>query len=198
MNDDADKKRRLLLATTTIVGGAGMAAATLPFIASMMPSARARSEGGPVTANISKLEPGQQLTVSWRRKPVWILRRTEDNLQDLKQPLLRKQLRDPDSEVRSQQPDYTRKEFRSIRPDYLIVIGLCTHLGCVPLYRPERAPLDLGTDWRGGYFCPCHGSRFDLAGRVFRNVPAPTNLIVPPHRFLSENIVEIGEDTVAA
>ena len=197
MQQTIDKQRRRLIAATTLVGGAGMVVATIPFIAYMNPSARARAGGASVVLDISKLQPGQQVTVLWQKKPVWVLRRTQSNLDDLEQASLRAQLRDPDSSVQSQQPDYARNIFRSIKPEYLVVVALCTHLGCIPTYRPERAPDDLGQDWGGGYFCPCHGSRFDLAGRVFRNVPAPTNLVIPAHRYLSDTEVLIGEDPVS-
>jgi len=133
----------------------------------------------------------------WRGKPIWVLRRTQQNLEDLSTSSLLEHLRDPDSEVKTQQPEYTRNAFRSIKPEYLVVIAICTHLGCVPTYRPERAPEDLGPDWVGGYYCPCHGSRFDLAGRVYKNVPAPTNLVIPPHHYLSDTKVIIGEDPVS-
>lgn len=189
------KRRRFLVAATTVAGSIGIIAAAVPFISAMNPSARARSAGAPVNVDVSKLEPGQQITVKWRGKPVWILRRTPQMLEDLRSAELRERLRDPDSAVASQQPVYAKNEFRSIESEHLIVIGICTHLGCVPTFRPDVAPVDLGPDWPGGYFCPCHGSRFDLAGRVFKGVPAPTNLVVPPYRFLSESQIQVGEDT---
>jgi len=188
------KRRRYLILGATVVGVAGLAAASLPFIASMEPSSRARAKGAPVRVDISKLEPGSQITVGWRGRPVWILRRTEQNLRDLALPALHDQLRDPDSAVTSQQPAYIRDTARSIRPEYFVAVGLCTHLGCIPSYRPDRAPPDLGTDWVGGYFCPCHGSRFDLAGRVFKAVPAPINLLIPPYHYVSESVILIGLD----
>jgi len=188
------KRRRLLIAATTAIAGAGAIAVSIPLLESMQPSARAKTAGAPVDVDFSKLEPGEQVTVAWRGKPVWVLRRTPENLADLKRTDLRERLRDPDSGVASQQPTYAQNEFRSIKPEYLVVIGICTHLGCVPAYRPDRSPADLGEDWLGGYYCPCHGSRFDLAGRVFRGVPAPTNLVIPPYQFISENMVRIGED----
>lgn len=189
------KRRRLLIAATTLVAGAGAVAVTVPLLKSMQPSVRAKIAGSPVDVDFSKLEPGEQITVKWRGKPVWVLRRTPENLADLKRKELRKHLRDPDSEVESQQPAYAQNEVRSISPEYLVVIGICTHLGCVPIYRPDRAPEDLGKDWLGGYYCPCHGSRFDLAGRVFKNVPAPTNLVIPPYQYISENIIRVGQGT---
>ncbi len=197
MTDTIDKKRRrLLIAAATVVGGAGVVAAVVPFIESWNPSARARSAGSPVSVDFSKLEPGQQMAVSWRGKPVWVLRRTPRMLEDLQSSALQDSLRDPDSAVATQQPVYAQNEFRAINPEYLVVIGICTHLGCVPTFRPDVAPADLGPDWLGGYFCPCHGSRFDLAGRVYKGVPAPTNLVIPPYRFIAETKVTIGEDTV--
>ncbi len=197
MTDTIDKKRRrLLIAAATVVGGAGVVAAIVPFIQSWNPSARARSAGAPVSVDFSKLEPGQQMAVSWRGKPVWVLRRTPRMLEDLQSSKLQDSLRDPGSAVATQQPVYAQNEFRAINPEYLVVIGICTHLGCVPTFRPDVAPADLGPDWLGGYFCPCHGSRFDLAGRVYKGVPAPTNLVIPPYRFIAETKVTIGEDTV--
>ena len=188
------KRRRFLVTTTSIVAGSGAVVAASPFVTYMLPSARARNAGAPVKADISKLEPGQQMTVEWRSKPVWILRRTAKNLGDLKQDTHLNKLEDPESELESQQPDYAQNEYRSINPEYLVTLALCTHLGCVPTFRPEQGPVDLGRDWVGGYFCPCHGSKFDFAGRVFQNVPAPTNLIIPPHYFISDSVVIIGEE----
>lgn len=190
MNAVVQPRRRFLTATTAVVGAAGLTPAMWPFIASWRPSARALAGGSPVTADLSKLEPGQQITVRWRGKPVWLLRRTPEMLAALAD--LDDELRDPGSSVVTQQPDYARNAYRAIRPEYLVVIGICTHLGCVPTFRPDVAPPDLGAKWRGGYFCPCHGSRFDLAGRVYKGVPAPTNLVVPPYRFVSDTRVEIG------
>ena len=190
---DADR-RKLLVGATGLLGAAGLAATSIPFIASMNPSERARAGGAPVESDFAKLGPGEQLTVEWRGRPAWILRRTEAMLKALESPAHRARLADPDSRVASQQPPYARNAFRSLKPEYLIVVPICTHLGCVPTFRPEAAPRDLGPDWPGGYFCPCHGSRFDFAGRVYRNVPAPTNLMIPPHRYLGATAVRIGED----
>ena len=187
-------RRRFLTAAVTVVGVGGLAAVAIPLIRSMNPSARARAAGAPVVVDISKIEPGMQVTVEWRGRPVWVLRRTPQMLARLRQPALRERLRDPDSGVASQQPAYAASEFRAIKDECFVVIGICTHLGCVPTFRPELAPEDLGPDWPGGYYCPCHGSRFDFAGRVYKNVPAPTNLVVPPYRWLSESVVEIGVD----
>lgn len=166
-NGSADlDRRRFLVTTTTVVGGIGVGLAAVPFLFSLQPSERALAAGAPAVVDVSKLEPGQQITVKWRRKPVWVLRRTPEILTNLK--TLTDQLRDPVSRIESQQPAYARNEYRSIRPEYLVVVALCTHLGCVPSFRPDVAPADLGSDWLGGYFCPCHGSRFDFAGRVFK------------------------------
>lgn len=189
-------KRRFLLAATTVAGGAAVAGAAVPFVASMLPSERAKAGGAPVEADFAKLDPGGQLTVEWRGQPVWILRRTEAMLKALEDLAHRAKLADPDSKVKSQQPVYVRSAFRSAKPEYLVLVPVCTHLGCVPTFRPDVAPADLGPQWPGGYFCPCHGSRFDFAGRVYRNVPAPTNLVVPPHRYLGQTTVRIGEDPV--
>lgn len=188
------ERRRMLVTATGVVGGAAIAAASAPFIASMTPSERARASGAPVDADFAKLRPGEQLTVEWRGKPVWILRRTEAMLKALESPDHRANLVDPDSKVTSQQPAYVSNAFRSVKPEYLVVVPLCTHLGCVPSFRPDVAPADLGPKWHGGYYCPCHGSKFDFAGRVYRNVPAPTNLVIPPHRYLTPVSVRIGED----
>jgi len=185
------KKRRLLTAATSVVGAVGAGYVVYPFLASWAPSEKAKAAGAPVEADISKLEPGQLLRVKWRGKPVWIVRRTEQNLQDLTS--LESLLADPNSEM-PQQPEYAKNPHRSINPEYLLAIGICTHLGCSPTFRPEVAPADLGADWKGGFFCPCHGSRFDLAARVYSGVPAPTNLVIPPHQYLSDTRILIGED----
>lgn len=185
-------RRRMLTAATTIVGGAGVVAVAWPFLASMEPSARSQAAGAPVEVNISKIEPGQLIRVEWRGKPVWIVRRTQEMLKILyEEP--KDKLRDPYSEIASQTPAFAKNYYRSIKPDYLVLVGICTHLGCSPTYRPEQGAPDLGADWPGGFFCPCHGSRFDLAGRVFKNVPAPTNLEVPPYRYLSDTKLLIGD-----
>ena len=193
---DNSKRRFLTIAATTAVAAVGAAGAAVPFIASWNPSARAKAAGAPVEADFSKLQPGQMMRVEWRGKPVWIVRRTEQNLTDL--ATLIDSLRDPASTDKARQPAYAVNEGRSIKAEYSILVGICTHLGCSPTYRPELAPSDLGDKWRGGFFCPCHGSRFDLAGRVYKNVPAPTNLEVPPHMYLSDTRVIIGVDEGAA
>jgi ubiquinol-cytochrome c reductase iron-sulfur subunit len=157
----------------------------------MQPSARAQAAGAPVEADISKLEDGQLLIFEWRGQPVWIVRRGSKSLASLR--AVEEKLADPESE-REQQPDYARNEHRSINAEVMVLVGICTHLGCSPKYRPELAPVDLGADWQGGFFCPCHGSKFDLAGRVYAGVPAPTNLVVPPHKYLSDTRILIGVD----
>jgi ubiquinol-cytochrome c reductase iron-sulfur subunit len=195
--DEVDlKKRRFLTVATSVVGAVGAAYVAVPFVASMNPSAKARAAGAPVEADISKLEDGQMLRVKWRGKPVWIVKRTEQNLKDLE--TLADRLADPNSDVPSQQPSYCKNLHRSIKPEILVAVGICTHLGCSPTYRPEVAPADLGPDWKGGFFCPCHGSLFDLAGRVYAGVPAPTNLEIPPYHFINDTQVLIGLDGGAA
>ena len=188
-------KRRFLTAATSAVSTVGAAFVAVPFVKSMNPSARAQAAGAPVEADISKMEPGQMLTVEWRGKPVWIVRRTEEALNNLK--TLEGQLRDPASDE-SEQPAYCKNASRAIKDEYLVTVGICTHLGCSPTYRPEMAPADLGPDWLGGFFCPCHGSRFDLAGRVYQGVPAPLNLAVPPHSYISDSRILVGVDQGAA
>ncbi len=189
-------KRRFLTAAASVVGGAGAIAVAIPFVASVAPSAKAEAAGAPVLVDISQLEIGQLLTVEWRGKPVWIYRRSQEVLETL--PTLSGELRDPASEVASQQPEYCQNETRSIRDEVMVLVGICTHLGCSPTYRPELAPEDLGVEWKGGFFCPCHGSKFDLAGRVYQGVPAPINLEVPQYHFQGDNIVIIGEDAKGA
>lgn len=183
------QRRQFLLTSAGVVGGIGALCALTPFIASWMPSAKAEAAGAPVEVDLSKLEPGQQTIVEWRGKPVWIIRRTPEMLKSLDNDSAR--LRDPDSLV-DQQPAYAKNHYRSVKPEYLVLIGICTHLGCSPKYKPFEH--ELGPDWPGGFFCPCHGSMFDLAGRVFKNVPAPINLAVPPYRFITDTRIIIGED----
>ena len=196
--EDIDKKnemsgrRRFLITATSVAGGIASAAWATPFILSMMPSERAKAAGAPVEVDISKLEPGMLLLVEWRGKVVWVLSRTPEMLASLTK--LDSKLTDPNSE-KDQQPEYAQNPTRSIRPEILVTTGVCTHLGCSPVFRKEIAPADLGPDWLGGFFCPCHGSKFDLAGRVYKNVPAPTNLLVPPHTYLSENVLLIGSES---
>lgn len=188
-------RRRFLTAATTVVGAVGTGFLLVPFISSMQPSAKARAAGAPVRADISKLEPGQMIRVKWRGKPVWVVKRTPDMLDTLAS--LNDKLRDPES-AEPQQPAYAQNEYRSIKPEVLVLIGICTHLGCSPTYRPDVAPADLGPDWKGGFFCPCHGSRFDLAGRVYAGVPAPKNLEIPPYQYLTDTTILVGSDGGAA
>lgn len=188
-----DKERRRFLTTAaTVVGGLGMVATAVPFVTSMTPSAKTKAIGAPVEVDISELKPDEKMTVKWQGKPVWILRRDKKMINDLTS--LDNEVRDPHSKV-DQQPDYARNEWRSRKPEYLVVIGLCTHLGCSPNYFPENSTDALGSDWKGGFWCPCHGSRFDLAGRVFKGVPAPINLLVPPYKFISDTKILIGDDS---
>ncbi len=190
-------RRRVLRLATYGLSAVGVGFAATPFVLSMLPSERARAAGGPVTVDIDKLAPGQMITVSWRGKPVWILRRSPEMLASLSEA--RRFLVDPDSRVESQQPPYARNPHRAIRPEIFVAVGLCTHLGCVPDERFEPGEASgLGADWPGGFFCPCHGSKFDLAGRVWKNVPAPTNLVIPPYRFPVDGQVEIGVDPADA
>lgn len=189
-------RRRFLVGATTVVGAVGAVGAAVPFLASWQPSAKALAAGAPVSADISKLETGQQMTVEWRGKPVWVVRRSEEMIEQTRN-ISPDRLRDPQSEAQ-QQPTYANGPLRSIRPEIVVLVGICTHLGCSPTFRPEPGAADLGGDWPGGYFCPCHGSRFDLAGRVFTGVPAPLNLEVPPHRYDGDSVLVIGEDEEAA
>lgn len=186
------KRRRVLLASAAAMSGIGAAYVATPFIISMDPSAKAEAAGAPVEVDISKMEFGQLLTVEWRGKPVWILRRDTGILDTLK--TMTAVLRDPQSEELSQQPRYAKNEFRAINPEFMVMIGICTHLGCAPTYRPDKAAEDMGGDWKGGFFCPCHGSRYDLSGRVFAGVPAPSNLVVPPYRYVTDSRLLIGVD----
>lgn len=184
-------RRRFLTGTTAIIGGLGGAVAAVPFIASFQPSAKAKAIGAPVTVDISKLEPGQQMTAKWRGQPVWVVRRTEamiDGLKNFDNSLLR----DPSSEE-SEQPEFAANAWRSLKEEYLVLVGLCTHLGCSPSFSPDPGGETMGDNWVGGFFCPCHGSKFDLAGRVFTKVPAPKNMIVPPYRYESDSVVVVGE-----
>ena len=194
-----ESRRKFLLGATSVVGGAGVVGAAVPFVASWQPSAKAKAAGAPVKVNISKLEVGARMVVEWRGKPVYIVRRTAEALAAISQ-IGDDILRDVDSQEASQ-PDYVNGSARTLagKEEYLILVGLCTHLGCAPLYRPDVGAADLGGDsWLGGFFCPCHGSKFDLSGRVFSGVPAPKNLEVPPHMYESDNIVIIGVDAEVA
>lgn len=195
--DDVDgNRRRFLTVATSAMGAAGVVGVAVPFLGSWNPSAKAKAAGAPVKADIGKLEPGQMVVVEWRGKPVYVVHRTPEMLENL--PSLNDQLKDPDSAI-SKQPAYITGDDRSIRPELLVIEGLCTHLGCAPKFRPEVGAADLGGDeWLGGFFCPCHGSKFDLAGRVYSGVPASANLVVPPYSFESQNVVVIGVDAEAA
>lgn len=182
-------RRRFLGWATAIVGAVGAAFLTVPFIKSLKPSARAQAAGAPIEVDISGLKPGDIMTVDWRGQPVWVLRRTQDEIDRLSK--IDERLVDPESDD-SQQPPYAKNENRSIEPEYLVVIALCTHLGCVPTYKPQPGNTQWDPNWPGGFLCPCHLSRYDLAGRVFKDVPAPLNLVVPPYMFLDENRLLIG------
>jgi len=192
-------RRKFLTVATSVIGGIGAAGAAVPFVASWNPSAKAKAAGAPVKANISKIEPGQMITVEWRGKPVYVVRRTQETIDSLgKQDDV---LRDPSS-AESKQPDYIDGVHRAQKgkEEFLILVGLCTHLGCAPMYRPEVGAEDLSTsetEWMGGFFCPCHGSKFDLAGRVYKGVPAPTNLDIPPYSYESDGVIVIGVDQEA-
>ncbi|MBL4834069.1 MAG: ubiquinol-cytochrome c reductase iron-sulfur subunit [Pseudomonas sp.] len=184
-------RRRFLVAATGVVGAAGAVGVAVPFVGSWFPSARAKAAGAPVKVNVSKLEAGQQIVAEWRGQPVFVSRRTQEALQTLEE--MNDRVADPQSESASQ-PDYVDGIARAIKPEVLVVMGICTHLGCSPLFRPEVASADMGADWKGGYFCPCHSSRYDMSGRVFRGQPAPLNLPVPPHNYESDDIIVIGLD----
>ncbi len=195
MSEEASSSRRHFLAVaTTVTGVVGLALTAAPFVASFRPSTRARALGAPVSIDIKKLDEGAVVRVVWRGQPVWVLRRSKVMLDRLAGQ--KSSLRDPDSNS-SLQPDYAKNAVRSLRPEFLVVISTCTHLGCVPIERFEVAPADLGPDWVGGFYCPCHGSKFDLAARVMEGSPAPTNLVVPPHRFVGDELVIIGEESGA-
>lgn len=193
-----DASKRTWLIASSCAGAVGAGAVAVPFISSFQPSERAKAAGAAVEADISALKPGEKMTVEWRGKPVWILRRTPEQLADL--PTLDSQLADPNSERKpaEQAPDYARNAARSIKPEFFIAVGICTHLGCSPSdkFQPGPQP-SLPDDWKGGFFCPCHGSSFDLAGRVYKNKPAPDNLEVPPHMYLSDTKLLIGDDKKA-
>jgi ubiquinol-cytochrome c reductase iron-sulfur subunit len=190
-NKGVDKsKRQFLTSALTVVGAVGSGYLAVPFLAQMQPSVKAMAAGAPVEVDISKMEVGQLIRVAWRGKPVWVLNRTPEVLVTL--TTLDSELRDPLSDE-SDQPESSKNPGRSLKPEIFVAVGLCTHLGCSPTFRPEVAPVDLGDKWKGGFFCPCHGSWFDLAGRVYRGVPAPTNLEIPPYRYISDTRIIIGE-----
>ncbi len=186
-------RRRFLTAATSAVGLAGVAGVAVPFLGSWNPSAKAKAAGAPVKADVSKLEPGQMVVVEWRGQPVYVVNRTESQLEAL--PGLNGQLKDPESTNQDQQPSYITGVDRSIKPNLLVIVGLCTHLGCAPKFVPEVGVAELGGDgWKGGFFCPCHGSKFDLSGRVFSGVPASANLLVPPYTFEDDKVLVVGVD----
>jgi ubiquinol-cytochrome c reductase iron-sulfur subunit len=188
-------KRRFLVAATSVAGGVAAGAVAVPFVASMLPSERALAAGAPVEADISALAPGEMLTVEWRGKPVWIVRRTQEMLDSIKKA--EDKVADPASK-KPMQPAYAKNEYRAIKPEYLVLVGICTHLGCSPVDKLKAQPEQFEASWQGGFYCPCHGSLFDLAGRVYKNKPAPDNLEVPPHKFLSETRILIGDDSKGA
>ncbi len=184
-------RRKMLTVSASVVGAVGVAVALVPFVSTMSPSARALASGAPVEVDISKLEPGQKIQIEWRRKPVWIVRRSDEMVSLLDST--EERVRDPNSDELGQQPEFARNQARSLKSDVLVLVGICTHLGCSPKFRPELAPEDLGPNWVGGFYCPCHGSSFDMAGRVYKNVPANKNLEVPPYKYLSDNVIVVGE-----
>jgi ubiquinol-cytochrome c reductase iron-sulfur subunit len=186
-----DKTRRNLVVATSVVGGAATVGAAVPFVASMLPSERAKAAGAPVEVDLSKIAPGELSVIEWRGKPVWVIRRTKEMLESLK--AVTPKLTDPASRS-SKQPKYAENEYRSAKPELMVMEGVCTHLGCSPQLKSAEAKAEMGADWAGGFYCPCHGSKFDYAGRVFRGAPAPTNLEVPAYTFVSENTLLIGED----
>jgi ubiquinol-cytochrome c reductase iron-sulfur subunit len=190
-HEKVDKTRRNLVVATSVVGGAAGVGVAAPFVASMWPSERARAAGAPIEVDVSRIAPGELSVFEWRGKPVWVLRRTPEMIESLKAVAPR--LSDPNSKA-SEQPKYAENEYRSARPDLLVLVGVCTHLGCSPQEKPAEAKAEMGADWPGGFYCPCHGSKFDFAGRVFNGSPAPTNLVVPPYTVVSDNKVVIGED----
>jgi len=193
---DADlRRRRFLQVAAAAVGGTGLAAAAVPLVRSMGPSEAAKAAGAPVEVDVGDLNPGALVTVEWRGRPVWILHRTPRMLSLLDEH--KDQLVDPNS-TQPQQPAYASNPTRSIKPPYFVAVGICTHLGCIPVFRPDLAGAELGTNWHGGFYCPCHGSKFDLAGRVYKDVPAPSNLEIPPHTYLSDTRLLVGEDPAPA
>ncbi len=188
---EPNKARRNLVVATSVVGGAAAVGAAVPFVASLWPSERARAAGAPIEVDLSKLNPGELAVFEWRGKPVWVLKRTPEMLAGVKadDPIVS----DPESEV-PQQPNYAKNEYRSIKPDVLVLVGVCTHLGCSPKEKSAADKAEMGADWHGGFYCPCHGSKFDLAGRVIKGSPAPKNLEVPPYTYVSDTTLVIGED----
>jgi ubiquinol-cytochrome c reductase iron-sulfur subunit len=201
MSSETDRidggRRHFLLVATTVTGIAGAALTAVPFLASWKPSARAQALGAPVEADISKIEPGAILKVTWRGQAIFVIRRTPEMIAALATAEVKNSLRDPES-AESTQPEYAKNETRALKPEFLVLIGVCTHLGCAPLDRFQPQDAELGATWPGGFYCPCHGSKFDLAGRVFKDVPAPLNLAVPPYRFVNEGVIQIGADAEVA
>ena len=185
-----DKKRRNLVVASPVVGGAAGLGAAVPFVVSMWPSERAKAAGAPVEVDISKIAPGEMAVIEWRGKPVWVIHRTKEMIESLKSVNTR--LTDPESRS-SKQPAYAKNETRAQNPEWMVMEGVCTHLGCSPQLKNAEAKAEMGGDWAGGFYCPCHGSKFDYAGRVFRGAPAPLNLVVPPYT-LAEGKLTIGED----
>lgn len=194
MNDEVDRSRRQFLTAATVATGAvGAAFTAVPFLASWQPSARAKALGAPVEVDVSKLDPGAMMTVQWRKQPVWIIRRTKEMLDRLSRN--ENQLKDPKSSSADQQPQFAQNEFRSLKPEYLVLVGICTHLGCLPKARFQVGVGEGGPDWPGGFFCVCHGSKFDLAGRVFQGSPASANLRVPPYSFINDGTLLVGGES---
>ena len=189
MSEADEKKRQFLVGVSALVAGVGVVGAAVPLVHSLSPSRSTLAAGAPVRVDVSKMNIGEQKTVMWRGKPIWIVRRAQEQVERLLG--LSQLLRDPDSKV-EQQPTYAANDYRSVRPEFLVLVGVCTHLGCAPTYRPE--PGSVESEWPGGFYCSCHGSKFDLAGRVFKGVPAPINLEVPPYHFADQHMLVIGED----
>jgi ubiquinol-cytochrome c reductase iron-sulfur subunit len=194
-NQKIDKTRRNLVVATSVAGGAASLGAAIPFVASMLPSERTKAAGAPIEVDISAIAPGELKVFEWRGKPVWVIRRTKEMVESLKAAASR--LTDPGSGA-SLQPEYAKNEYRSLKPEVMVMEGVCTHLGCSPQMKPADAKAEMGAEWAGGFYCACHGSKFDLAGRVFRGAPAPTNLVVPPYTFLSDSTLLIGDDKKGA
>jgi ubiquinol-cytochrome c reductase iron-sulfur subunit len=190
-----DTTRRNLIVATAAVGGAAGAGAAVPFVASWFPSERAKAAGAPIEVDISTLTPGELGIYEWRGKPVWVFRRDKGMLESIRKD--NSKVADPNSEI-PQQPPYAKNEYRAIKEDIMVVVGVCTHLGCSPKEKSAEAKAEMGADWQGGFYCPCHGSKFDYAGRVYKGVPAPTNLVVPPYTYLSESKILIGDDKKGA
>jgi ubiquinol-cytochrome c reductase iron-sulfur subunit len=194
-DNELDKGKRGFLVATSVAGGVAAVGAAAPFVASMFPSERAKAAGAPVEVDIAKLAPGEMMRVEWRGRPVWVLRRTPEMLESIQKS--DEKVSDPQLKVDAQ-PEYARNPSRSIKPEVLVLEGVCTHLGCSPQFKPRDMSPDMGADWVGGFYCACHGSKFDFAGRVYRGVPAPTNLRVPPHTYLADTTILIGEDKKGA